>query len=66
MSSLKNTITETADFQADYLNYLNNTDVEKLLVVETLSQRNQKMAVPKGPCACDGCEFVPPTPLADF
>ncbi|HIA50909.1 MAG TPA: hypothetical protein EYN91_02325 [Candidatus Melainabacteria bacterium] len=67
MSAKNPTVVQTAEFETDYLHYLNsNEQIDKLLVVETLSQRNQRMAKPSGPCACDGCQFQPPTPDFEF
>ena len=67
MAANNQTAVQASDFEADYLNYLSSEqNREKLLVVETLSQRNQLMAKPSGPCACDGCNFQPPTPDFKF
>jgi hypothetical protein len=67
MSSKIQSTSQTTEFESDYLNYLNaNEQLDKMLVVETLSQRNQRMAKPSGPCACDGCQFQPPTPDFQF
>ncbi|MBX9951235.1 MAG: hypothetical protein K2Y39_18855 [Candidatus Obscuribacterales bacterium] len=58
---------QSTEFEVDYLNYLNSKeDREQLLVVETISRRNQPMAKPSGPCACDNCQFQPPTPDFKF
>lgn len=67
MSSKIQSTSQTTEFESDYLNYLNaNEQLDKMLVVETLSQRNQRMAKPSGPCACDNCQFQPPTPDFQF
>lgn len=68
MAAKNQTAIQSAEFEADYLNYLSSKEeVDKLLVVETVSQRNQRMARPSGPCGCDNCiPFQPPTPDFNF
>jgi len=57
---------DSFEFQQDYQNYLTSSDnMERLLIVETLSERNQRQAKPAGPCACDNCGRVEP-PIKDF
>jgi hypothetical protein len=57
---------DSFEFQQDYQNYLSSSeDMDRLLIVETLSERNQRMARPAGGCGCDGCNRVEP-PIKDF
>lgn len=57
---------DTLEFQQDYQNYLSSSeDMDRLLIVETLSERNQRMAKPAGGCGCDGCNRVEP-PIKEF
>lgn len=67
MSAKNPSSSQISEFESDYLNYLNsNEQLDKMLVVETISQRNQRMAKPSGPCGCDNCQFQPPTPDFQF
>jgi hypothetical protein len=60
-------IEEASDFLQDYQTYLDfKQGSDEALVAQTLSQQQQGVTKPSGPCACDNCTFQPPQPDFSF
>lgn len=58
---------EALEFLQDYQTYLDfKQGADEALVAQTLSQQQQTVSKPSGPCACDNCTFQPPQPDFSF